>query len=116
LGRVRGLEIASPRGLGDGLQGRWIQIAGLAAEHTEGGLDPQGATADADRVDPHLLGLRNLGGLQRRQLARRVDAVGEQDQDALIGRTLAQALHGQADGIADRGFAPGQPDCRSFPA
>ena len=54
---------------------------------------------------------RQFGRLERIEHAGGVDAVGQQDQHALLGAgCVAQALDRQADGIADRGLAPGQAD------
>jgi hypothetical protein len=61
-------------------------------------------------VDAHALVARQLRGLGGVQHARGVDAIGEQDQQALPGGLVAQALDRQRDGVADGGFASDQAD------
>lgn len=63
-------------------------------------------------MDAHALFCGKCRGQQWIEFAAVVRAIGNQDQHAAVGRALAQALDGKADGIADGGIAARDADPR----
>ena len=108
---VRAIELATGFLRHIGEQTRVDVLRRIDHAWTEESTDRHRVRANADGVDLHVLGGGQVDGLVRIQHAGVVDAVGEQDQHALVARALLQALDCEPDRIADRGLAARQPDC-----
>ena len=98
---VMGAEVLAAGQAGDFLKRGLVQInPGVNAEEAFGAAVFR-VRADADRVDFDAFFSGQARSGQRVDLPAVICAIGDQDQYAALGRALAQAFQGQADGIAN---------------